>query len=65
MARSARTSTRACLDTRAATLRAQIVDPGATASGDAFATMPGDFGERMSDAELDELVAFLLQTARR
>ena len=49
----------------AASLRAKIVDPGATAPGDAFATMPGDFGERMTDAELDALVAFLLQTARR
>ena len=49
----------------AATIRAQILDPGATASGDAFATMPADFGERMSDAEVDALVAYLLQTARR
>ena len=49
----------------AATLRAQILDPGATAPAGAFATMPADFGERMSDAELDELVAVLLQTAPR
>ena len=46
----------------AATLRAQILDPAASPE---FGQMPTDFGERMSDAELDALVAFLLETARR
>jgi cytochrome c oxidase subunit II len=46
----------------AASLRAQIIDPGASAE---FAQMPSDFGERMSRGELDALVAFLLETARR
>ena len=45
----------------AASLRAQILDPARNA---AFAQMPGDFGRRMSRAELDALVAFLLDTAR-
>jgi cytochrome c oxidase subunit II len=54
------------LDTRlpsysAASLRAQILDPAESAG---FATMPTDFGKRMSGAELDALVAFLLETAR-
>ena len=41
----------------AATLRARILDPPANED---FAQMPADFGERMSDDELDALVAFLL-----
>ncbi len=43
----------------AASLRAKIVDPyaGTPAS---FYAMPRNFGERLSDGELDELVAFLL-----
>ena len=45
----------------AASLRATILDPPASA---AFAGMPRDFGERMSDAELDALVAYLLDSAR-
>ena len=45
----------------AASLRAQILDP---ARSGGFATMPTDFGERMSGAELDALVAFLLDAAR-
>ena len=45
----------------AATLRAKILDPP---TSEAFAQMPTDFGERMSDAELDALVAFLLESRR-
>ena len=45
----------------AASLRAQILDP---AQSGGFATMPTDFGKRMSRAELDALVAFLLDSAR-
>ena len=45
----------------AATLRARILDPPASPE---FAQMPTDFGERMSDAELDALVAFLLGASR-
>jgi len=41
----------------AATLRATILSPP---KSEAFAEMPTDFGERMSDSELDALVAFLL-----
>ena len=41
----------------AATLRARILDPPTSAE---FAQMPTDFGDRMSDTELDALVAFLL-----
>ena len=49
----------------AASLRAKILDPAATApGGGAFVVMPGDFGERMSEAELDALVAYLLGVAR-
>jgi hypothetical protein len=40
-------------------LRAKILSPG---TNEAFAQMPTDFGSRMSDAELDALVAFLLGT---
>src|SRR5688500_7641216 len=40
----------------AASLRAKILDPSATAPAGSFDVMPGDFGERMSDAELDALV---------
>ena len=46
----------------AATLRARILDPPTSAE---FAQMPTDFGERMSDAELDALVAFLLASAQK
>src|SRR5829696_7185336 len=45
----------------AASLRAQILDP---AQSGGFATMPTDFGKRMSRAELDALVAFLLDSTR-
>ena len=45
----------------AASLRAQILNPTQSAG---FATMPTDFGERMSRAELDALVAYLLAAAR-
>jgi cytochrome c oxidase subunit II len=45
----------------AASLRATILDPPSTPS---FALMPRDFGERMSGAELDALVAYLLDAAR-
>ena len=48
----------------AASLRAKILDPAATAPAGGFAVMPGDFGERMSRAELDALVAYLLAAAR-
>jgi cytochrome c oxidase subunit II len=44
----------------AASLRAAILDPP---SSPAFAQMPRDFGERMSRAELDALVAFLRDAA--
>jgi cytochrome c oxidase subunit II len=48
----------------AASLRAKILDPAATAPDDgAFVEMPRDFGERMSRAELDALVAYLLEVA--
>lgn len=40
-----------------ASLRQKIVDP---ASSQRYTTMPEDFDERMSDAELDALVDFLL-----
>ena len=46
----------------AATLRARILDPPTSAE---FAQMPTDFGDRMTDAELDALVAFLLASAQR
>ena len=43
----------------AASLRAKILDPG---SG---SIMPSDFGERLRPAELDALVAFLVEAGRR
>ncbi len=43
----------------AATLRAKIVDPGA--GSPTPGAMPDDFDERMTEAELDALVAFLLE----
>ena len=46
-----------------ATLRAKIVDP--YPGGEASNVMPEDFGKRMSDAELDALVSFLLATRTR
>jgi cytochrome c553 len=46
-----------------ATLRAKIVDP--YPAGEAFDVMPEDFGERLSDGELDALVSFLLATRAR
>jgi mono/diheme cytochrome c family protein len=49
----------------AAALRAKIVDPYPAGDPAYFAAMPQDFGSRMSAAELDELVAFLLATTRR
>lgn len=41
--------------------RARIVDPS---SSSAYSGMPDDFGERMTAAELDALVGFLLRQAR-
>ena len=41
----------------AASLKATILDPPGRRG---FASMPEDFGSRMSDAELDTLVSFLL-----
>jgi mono/diheme cytochrome c family protein len=41
----------------AASLKATILDPPVRRG---FATMPENFGSRMSDAELDTLVSFLL-----
>lgn len=49
----------------AASLRAKIVAPYVTGGPTYFVAMPRDYGARMSDDELDELVAFLLSTARR
>jgi cytochrome c oxidase subunit II len=46
----------------AASLRATILDPP---SSPGFAEMPRDFGERMSGAELDALVDYLLDAAGR
>jgi mono/diheme cytochrome c family protein len=48
-----------------ASLRAKIVAPYATGGPTYFVAMPRDYGARMSDDELDALVAFLLSTARR
>lgn len=42
----------------AASLRAKIVSPGETSM------MPQDFGQRMSEADLDALVGFLLASRR-
>ena len=49
----------------AASLRAKIVDPYPAGEAQYFAAMPTNFGTRMSEAELDALVSFLLATARR
>lgn len=49
----------------ARSLRAKIVDPYRAGTADDFPAMPQDFGARMSDRELDDLVAFLLGTTRR
>jgi mono/diheme cytochrome c family protein len=49
----------------AAALRAKITDPYPAGEPGYFSAMPQDFGSRMSASELDELVAFLLGTARR
>jgi cytochrome c5 len=43
-------------------LKAKILDP---AAGSRYSMMPEDFGERMSAAELDALVGFLLAAGRR
>jgi mono/diheme cytochrome c family protein len=48
----------------AAMLRAKIVDPYPAGASESYAQMPQDYGARMSAGELDELVAFLLSTAR-
>ena len=48
----------------AAALRAKIVEPYPAGVDESFAQMPQDYGVRMSARELDELVAFLLATAR-
>lgn len=48
----------------AAMLRAKIVDPYPAGPSESFVQMPEDFGSRMSAKELDQLVAFLLSTAR-
>ena len=45
-----------------ASLAAKIVDPYAGLPPAGFAAMPEDFGERMSPAELDALVTYLLAT---
>ena len=45
-----------------ASLAARIVDPYAGRPPAGFAVMPEDFGERMSPAELEALVAYLLAT---
>ena len=44
----------------AASLEAVILDPPAPPGG-GFSPMPDDFGRRMTAAELDALVAFLLE----
>jgi cytochrome c551/c552 len=44
----------------AGSLAERIVRP--PSDGGSFSAMPDDFGERMSDADLDALVAFLLAT---
>lgn len=44
-------------------LAAKIVDPYADGPPDGFSMMPTDFGERMTDRELDALVSFLLAAA--
>ena len=48
----------------AASLRAKIVDPYPAGTAGYFAAMPQDFGTRMSERELDDLVAFLLGATR-
>jgi cytochrome c oxidase subunit II len=42
-------------------LAAKIVDPYPSGPPGGMAIMPEDFGERMTDAELDALVTFLLE----
>jgi cytochrome c oxidase subunit II len=44
-----------------ASLTATILEPPGSGGG-AFSVMPDNFGERMSDGELDALVGFLLAT---
>jgi mono/diheme cytochrome c family protein len=44
-------------------LRAKIADPYPAGASGSFLRMPA-YGDRMSDAELDALVAFLLSTTR-
>jgi mono/diheme cytochrome c family protein len=41
-------------------LKAKILDPYGRVPPGTFTVMPTDFGRRMSDAELDALVTFLL-----
>jgi mono/diheme cytochrome c family protein len=48
----------------AAMLRAKIVDPYPAGPSPSHAQMPRDYGSRMTSEELDDLVAFLLATAR-
>ena len=48
----------------AASLRAKIVDPYPGGTGGGFG-MPEDFGQRMTPAELEALVGFLLEAGRR
>jgi mono/diheme cytochrome c family protein len=48
-------------DHTAKSLKATIVNPP---SRSGFVQMPGDFGERMTDRELDALVGFLLSARR-
>jgi mono/diheme cytochrome c family protein len=52
-------------DHDAGSLRAKIVDPYRAGQAQSFVVMPQDFGTRMSPAELDALVAFLLSTTKR
>ena len=47
-----------------ASLKQQILDPYPGSRVDAMGTMPEDFGEQLTPAELDQLVTFLLATRR-
>jgi len=49
----------------AASLRAKIVEPYPQGEPTYIPAMPRDYGTRMSAAELDALVAWLLATTRR
>ena len=49
----------------AGSLRSKIVDPYPAGEPAQFSAMPEDFESRMSESELDALVAFLLAAVRR